>query len=71
MIEVLTVALLTFAFAMVGMAVGLLARRRELAKGCMGLGTPGDEASVCQVCGRSAGADCVATPAARSEGNTK
>lgn len=74
MIETLIASLLTFALAITGMAVGLLARRRELAKGCLGLGTLGDTppASACRVCGRPAGgAGCGGAPAARSEGGPK
>lgn len=57
MIGTFAVALLVFALAMAGMAFGALAGRRGLGAGCAALGTAGDEASACQVCGRPAGSD--------------
>lgn len=54
MIEIFVVALLILLLAMIGMALGLLTGRHEFAKGCMTLGTAGNE-SECQICGRAAG----------------
>lgn len=71
MIKIVAIVLLAFVLAMLGMAVGILTGRRELAKGCMALGTPGDEASACRVCGQPAGSSgCAAAPEARSDGST-